>query len=424
MRWLPWLVSAVLLAGLARAQTTPPRAMWLWDPAPLLDDAAARRDFFASASATGSVSSGPRSPHGSSGDPRHLDRASDWKALVAETHRRGMKVHALDGDPHYALRDQHAVPLSIVNAVVAYNAAAAANERFDGIHFDNEPYLLLEWRDPRLREQLLEDYLDLNSRAAAAARDAGLAYGVDIPFWWASLDDATGEATGIVTFRGTRQAAWYHLLAIVDNLGIMDYRTTAAGPDGIVAHATDTLQRAERVTGARIYVGVETSIQSGDRPFLLGVPREAIRAAIVSRASSASLLDRHRARLIDDGAAVHVGVKVSATADEALGEIARAFRVPAGASSDAAAASAQAAFRSEGEWLDVRPRSIGAGDTTFAGVSATLMTPPKVTFAGKSLSEMNRQLAEAETAFSEYRSYAGIAIHDYAAFSRLAGAAR
>ena len=53
-----------------------------------------------------------------------------------------MSVHALDGDPHYALRDQHAVPLSIVNAVVAYKAAAAANERFDGIHFDNEPYLL------------------------------------------------------------------------------------------------------------------------------------------------------------------------------------------------------------------------------------------------------------------------------------------
>jgi hypothetical protein len=53
-----------------------------------------------------------------------------------------------------------------------------------------------------------------------------------------------------------------------------------------------------------------------------------------------------------------------------------------------------------------------------------MMTPPKVTFAGKSLSEMNRQLAEAETAFSAYRFYAGIAIHDYAAFSRLAGAAR
>jgi hypothetical protein len=113
-------------------------------------------------------------------------------------------------------------------------------------------------------------------------------------------------------------------------------------------------------------------------------------------------------RLVDDGAAVHVGVKASATADEALVEIAHAFRAPP----DAATASAQAAFRREGEWLDVQPRSIVAGDATFAGASATVMTPPKLTFAGKSLSEMNRQLAEAETTFSAYRYYAGIAIHD------------
>ena len=249
----------------------------------------------------------------------------------------------MDGDPHYALRDQHAVPLSTLDAVAAYNAAAAANERFDGLHFDTEPYLLLDWRDPRLREQLLEDFLDLNARAAAAAHDAGLAYGADIPFWWASIDDATGEATGIVTFRGTRQAASYHLLAIVDNLGIRRVPIPARRP---------------------------------------------------------------------------------ARGHPCRDCLARAFRIPAGAPPDAATASAQAAFRREGDWLDVQPRSIVAGDATFAGASATVMTPPKLTFAGKSLSEMNRQLAEAETTFSAYRYYAGIAIHDYAAFSRLAGAAR
>ena len=181
---------------------------------------------------------------------------------------------------------------------------------------------------------------------------------------------------------------------------------------------------AGRVRPPRTICSQSTTSGSGEYRFLLGVPREAIRAAIVSRAPSASLLDRHHVRLVDDGAAVHVGVKASATADEALVEIARAFRIPAGAPPDAATASAQAAFRREGDWLDVQPRSIVAGDATFAGASATVMTPPKLTFAGKSLSEMNRQLAEAETTFSAYRYYAGIAIHDYAAFSRLAGAAR
>ena len=62
---------------------------------------------------------------------------------------------------------------------------------------------------------------------------------------------------------------------------------------------------------------------------------------------------------------------------------------------------------------------IRPGTASFAGVSATLMTPATVTFAGKPLSEMTRELEQAETAFAGYRSYAGIAIHDYAAFRRL-----
>ena len=225
------MASACLLVGFAWAQTAPPRAMWLWDPAPLLDDAAARRDFFAFCERHRIGIVWAQIATRANVDRRQLDRASDWKALIADAHRRDMKVHALDGDPHYVLRDQHALVLSTLDAVAAYNTAAAANERFDGVHFDNEPYVLLDWRDPRLRERLLEDYLDLNARAAAAARAAGLAYGVDIPFWWGSIDEVTGEPTGIVSFRGTRQAASDHLLAIVDNLGIMDYRTTAAGPD-------------------------------------------------------------------------------------------------------------------------------------------------------------------------------------------------
>ena len=37
---------------------------------------------------------------------------------------------------------------------------------------------------------------------------------------------------------------------------------------------------------------------------------------------------------------------------------------------------------------------------------------------------MRRELERAETAFAGYRSYAGIAIHDYPAFRRLAEARR
>ena len=397
MRWLLGLASICLLAGLQGAAQTPPRAMWLWDSSPLLADAGARRDFFAFCERQRIGIVWAQIATSAGGNGRQVDRAADWKAFVAEAHRRDMKLHALDGDPHYALRDQHTAALAIVKAVVAYNATAAPNERFDGIHFDIEPHVLLDWRVPPLRERLLEAYLELNARAAAVAHDAGLAYGVDVPFWWPATS---------------------HLLGFVDNVGIMDYRTTATGPDGIIANATGTLQEAERLARPRVHVGVETSVERGDYLFLLGISSEAVHKAIVERSPSATLLDRHRARLVDDGAAVHVGVKLPG-ADDTLAEIARAFRVAPSRNPDQAAADAQAAFRREGEWLDVRPRMIQPGTASFAGVSATLMTPGKVTFAAKPLSEMTRELEQAETAFAGYRSYAGIAIHDYAAFRRL-----
>jgi len=433
MTWLRWTGLAVALGALALGrEATPPRALWLWDPIPLLDDARAGAAFFDFCERQRVGVVWAQIHTSTPGGSRRLDRPSDWQRFLADAHRRGMKVHALDGDPHFALREQHLVPLSIVEAVVAYNATADPGARFDGIHFDNEPYVLLQWRVPRLREQILAAYLDLNAQAAAIARRGGLAYGVDIPFWWQAIDEETREAIAMVTFHGVRQPATWHLLEMVDNLGIMDYRALASGSDGLVGHATPILERAERVGKASVYVGVETSIERGTFWFLLGAPRDAVQAAIVSRASAAALLERHRARLVDDGPVVHVGVKDSPDAESVLAEIARELRAPMFDSSDRSLTSARAAFRNDGEWLDLRPRSIAASDSpvpggadrTYAGAVAAQQTPATVTFAGRSLAEMNAQLAQSEAAFTAYRRYSGIAIHDYAAFRTLVDGSR
>src|SRR5258705_434847 len=98
------------------------------------------------------------------------------------------------------------------------------------------------------RERLLADYLDLNERAAARSHAAGLAYGVDIPFWWRSADPTD------------------RLLDIADNVGIMDYRNQAGGPDGIVAHAVDTLERTDQIAKARVFVGVDTGGAAAGTP--------------------------------------------------------------------------------------------------------------------------------------------------------------
>ena len=54
---------------------------------------------------------------------------------------------------------------------VAESPAAA---RFDGLHFDIEPYLLLSWRYPRSREQLLRELLENRNEATLRRVREGL----------------------------------------------------------------------------------------------------------------------------------------------------------------------------------------------------------------------------------------------------------
>ena len=95
----------------------------------------------------------------------------------------------------------------------------------------------------------------------------------------------------------------------------MAYRNVAAGPDGIIAHALATVERANRIARARTFVGVET-------------------------------------------------------------------------------------------------------DKVSAGV------PAKVTFAGKSMLELNAQVEATEAALAGHPSYAGIAFHRYVTFRDLASGSR
>src|SRR5688572_23836793 len=149
--------------------------------------------------------------------------------------------------------------------------------RFDGIHFDIEPYLLSAWKNPETREQLLVSYLDLNERVAKRARAAGLVYGVDIPFWWQSIDAATGQPVSITTFHGVRKTATEHLLTMVDNVGIMAYRNVATGPQGIVSLALDTLEQADSIGHADVFVGIETEKISEGVPESVTFARKSIR---------------------------------------------------------------------------------------------------------------------------------------------------
>ena len=164
----------------------------------------------------------------------------------------GVRTHALDGAAWYARPEWHERVLATLGQLADYNRRVAPAARLAGVRYDIEPYLLPEFAGHR-RERVLRDYLALLDRIAPVARAAGLALGVDIPFWCDARDEVTGELTCAVDGRPASEA----IIDRVDDVGIMDYRTTAWGADGVIAHASGELAYAERC-GKRVLIGLET----------------------------------------------------------------------------------------------------------------------------------------------------------------------
>lgn len=212
------------------------RALWVWDSASLLQDASAREQFFEFCRARGIDTAWLQVTRLLPGESR-LEHEGGWRALLRDAHRHGLDIHALDGDPAYVLRARHYVVLGLVDAIIRFNREAPPDSRFDGIHLDNEPYLLAGWELPVIREDLLAEYLELNAEVQRIVEaEGGLEFGVDIPFWWPRPE----------------------ILSLVDNVGIMGYRNVATGDDGIIALARPLLEYGNG-TKAKVFVGVETS---------------------------------------------------------------------------------------------------------------------------------------------------------------------
>jgi hypothetical protein len=214
------------------------------------------------------------------------------------------------------------------------------------------------------------------------------------------------------------------VIDMLDNVGIMDYRNTAGGPDGLIAHATDLLAYADRARRARIFVGVETSPAAGASTywFLAAVPRQAFRDVIVGHTPGVDVLNRAPPAVVTDGDLVHLGVHLSdrpsareaQQANARLLDLVRLFRLRPPADGGPRKGAVDALAR-DPEWSDPVASEIVDPRTRdrYPGARASKRLLPKLTFAGKSDEEMERELGNAETAFGAHPSYAGIAVHAY-----------
>ena len=78
---------------------------------------------------------------------------------------------------------------------------------------------------------------------------------------------------------------------------------------------------------------------------------------------------------------------------------------------------ARTVLANQGEWRELAKAPIIDRDgRAYGGWRAMRVMLPKLTFAGKTNDEMSRELQVAERAFARHRSYAGVAIHDYATY--------
>ena len=230
------------------------RAMWLWETQAVTSGPDARRRLVEFCRMEGITDLFVQLPHEAErvGERWTISWDRDGlRPLIAELHAAGVTVHALDGDPRFSLPEWHGLVTATIQSIMDYNRESPPAQRFDGIRYDIEPYLLPGFGGVRAT-QILQQYLSIVAASRALAAQAGLVYGVDIPAWF----DERNEFFEPVAEVGGRPVSEL-VIDIVDNVGIMDYRTQAYGADGTIAHASSELRYAEDI-GKRVFLGLET----------------------------------------------------------------------------------------------------------------------------------------------------------------------
>lgn len=237
------------------ALTAAPKAIWVWEAETLrlLDDRAYEARVLALLKAHGFGTLYLYADRHRDRNPIREERQA-CRALLRRLHAAGLRVEALLGSfPlktwEYVLPARDEPARAMLRQVLDYNAEAAAQERFDGIHLDIEPYALEEW-NAATRAAISGMFLVRSRQWVTMARESGqrLRIGAAIPFWYDGFE---------VEWEGVKKPMNAHVQDLYDYVAIMDYRNHAEGGDGIVSHARDEMAYAS-THGKAVVLGLET----------------------------------------------------------------------------------------------------------------------------------------------------------------------
>ncbi len=339
------------------------------------------------------------------------------REFLKDAHAGGVDIHSLDGSPSFCLDSGHPLVLAQLKAILEFNKNGPVTERFDGVHYDNEPYLLAGFLLSRNNE-IIDQYLALNRkcRELIDSSQVKLDYGVDVPFWFDTLDSLDKR-----------------LVDICDNVGIMDYRNFASGPDGIINYALGVIKYASAVK-KKIFVGVETSKYENPEVYIVSAPSKAGFDKYISKEANKAIAQNSlfegfpiRINVYEDS--VYIGIVKSpgseTTAfDKAITKLEEQFgRIPKPADKkklDNFVFDTINNIMENHELRDVEYQGYVSPDGKQCLMfKAREVMLEKLTFADMTEKELNDQLSEAKKAFEGYPGFAGFAIHHYKSYKAI-----
>ncbi|MBN1897225.1 MAG: hypothetical protein JW827_00470 [Spirochaetes bacterium] len=357
----------------------------------------------------------------------------EHKEFIKKATSHNIKIHALDGYPDWVMRERHHEPMALCQAVVEYNKKAQPAERFYGVHLDNEPYLMIAFKSP-LKRKIYQEYIEVNAKLQKIVdQDPNLVFGIDIPFFLEEPDEKSGK-TELMKYRGRIKPTSFHLLDIVDNVGIMAYRDFAYGADGVIYHAADEIDYADKINKP-VYIGLELfKYPLISVYFIAGLSRKEFYQALKTSAKDyafISRLDGFRIQTFDDGHNVHIGIEIpqdfkdQEKIEQTLRKIGKRFGVNeykrADKKIERSLENAEFGISADVEYKNFEPMEWSYNDSgeKYRGFKAILIMLPKITFAEESLSYFENELKWIRQEFSDKRSFYGFAIHYYDVYKRM-----
>lgn len=168
-------------------------------------------------------------------------RPEYYHHFISQAGEKGIEVHALGGAPNWALKSEQHRITSFIQWIAEYQANAAPNERFTGIHVDIEPHVLPEWRaNPA---SVIPQWQENVRYLVGEAHSLNLPIGSDMTFWLHTYQ---------LPDQSMSVSRW--MIQQFDQIAIMAYRDQA---DNIYNLAAAELTEADEL-GKEALIAVET----------------------------------------------------------------------------------------------------------------------------------------------------------------------